>query len=260
MNLLRIGVLLLCVVPGLAAVASPQSSRQKVEETFTIPGRVIVDPRHASRIAADQAGFLEAPPEGFPAAGSRVRAGQVLAYLRPSIPQLERRDLDADLAVAQRDVTLGALQVQRFNANEVDEFDGQVPLPSIQILGDYRSAQVRETALRSALGGRIALLAPVDAVILNSDVYAGRAVGAGETLFGMAGPQGLVIEVLSAREVSEPAAINRLESGSGVSFETRLLAQRFDPALRAHRLLYAIDPAANLGIGQPVSLSAVKPP
>lgn len=128
-----------------------QPHQSKDKDAFEVPGQVIVDPRRWSRVAADQAGFLEPPQGGFPVAGSSVRATQVLAYLRPNIPQPERRDLDADLAVAQRDVKLGALQVQRFNANEADQFDGQIPLPSIQILGDYRSAQVRQAQLQSVI-------------------------------------------------------------------------------------------------------------
>ncbi|MGQ0699200.1 MAG: hypothetical protein ACT4PZ_13265 [Panacagrimonas sp.] len=216
---------------------------------------MIVDPRHASGVASDQAGFLEPPPGGFPVAGSSVRAGQILAYLRPSIPQLERRDLDSELAMAQRDVKLGALQVERFNANEADQFDGQIPLPSIQILGDYRSAKVRETQFQTALSGRAALIAPVDALMWSSRARADLAVDTGETVFELAELHGLVIEVLVTRSLSDPAAINRFQSGRGTAHQTRLVSQTFDPALRTYRLLYTADPSAQLAVGQPVSLS-----
>ena len=222
----------------------------------TLAGKVVADPRLHTRIAADQAGTLEPPPGGFPLAGARVSTGQVLAYLRPSIPGPERSDLDAQLAAARRDVTLGELQVRRFNISEADQFDGQRAMPSLQILGDYQSAKVRQAQLEAALEGRVALVAPTDATLLSSRAQRDRVLAAGDPVFDLTSSSGMAIEVLTADPQLDASSLKLIRGKAKAPASLQLLSEQFDGQLRARRLLYAVD-SSGLAVGELVTLSAV---
>ena len=59
-------------------------------------GHVVMDPNAGGRVQASLSGALEAGPDGLPSAGQRVRQGQLLAYLRPSLSAGERASQQAE--------------------------------------------------------------------------------------------------------------------------------------------------------------------
>lgn len=225
----------------------------------TLPGKVVADPRTNLRVGVEQAGRLEAPPGGFPAPGQRLKAGQILAYLQPSIPAPERRDLDAQLATADRDVTLGELQVKRFNAVEIDQFDGQVSLPSLQILGDYKSARARKTQFAEALDGRLPLVATRSGTLLASRARSDRILAAGETVFEIGDAGGLAVEALTPDARLDALSLQQAITPDGAEAALELIAESFDPELRARRFLFAVAGDAPLRVGEPVRIQALAP-
>lgn len=220
-------------------------------------GRVIADPRTARRVVADQVGRIDPSPAGFPVPGTRVHAGQVLGWLTPVMPGPLRRDLDAELASADRDVRYGAIQVQRFNVDEAEVVadDLSRPIPSIQILGEYRSAKARQGDLDRGLNDRVALVAPVDATVLKSAAQAGRVVAAGDVLFELAADGPLAIEVRGADALPDPHRVQGQDRDRSIPLT--FLSDRFDPATRARVLLFAAPADAGLTAGQPLRLVAV---
>ncbi|HKY91641.1 MAG TPA: hypothetical protein VJM11_11410, partial [Nevskiaceae bacterium] len=220
--------------------------------------RVVPDPRASRPVVADQPGRLDPADGGFPSAGTRVKAGTVLAWLTPALSAPARRDLDAELATAQRDARFGRIQVQRFNVDEAEAAadDLSRPLPSIQILSDYRSAQARETDLARGLRERVPLVAPAAATILASRAQAGRVVAAGDVLFELATERGLAIELRGAERIADPLALAALVDGRSVALE--LLSDRFDPDARTRVLLFAPTGATTLVPGAPVRLIATR--
>lgn len=230
-----------------------------VADAATLAGKVVADPRASLRVSVEQAGRLEAPPGGFPSPGQRLQAGQVLAYLRPNIPAPERRDLDAQLATADRDVTLGELQVRRFNAVDTGKFDGQITLPSLQILGDYRSARERQSQLSGALSGRQALTAERAGTVLASRARTDRDIAAGDTVFEIGDADGLAVEAISPDGQLDASAPVYATAIDGASTVLRLIAESFDPELRARRYLFAITGDAGLRVGEPVRIETAAP-
>lgn len=220
----------------------------------TLAAAVIADPRYASRIVADQFGTIEAPVDGFPASGTRVRAQQPLAYLRPAWSEPERRDLDAELAAARRDVRVGKLQVQRFNIDETENLEGQLATPSLQILGDYRSAEAREALLAETLENRLALRAPTGAVIVRSHARNGQVVQPGELLFELAGEGRLALEAMPDEDAASDMASWGLQAVDGRVIPITLLSDTMDPRLHRRRLLFAVDAGETPAIGSPATL------
>lgn len=78
--------------------------------TLELPGRVIMDPHVGGRVQAMIPGRIEAAgPHGLPAAGSKVKKGDILAWVVPASGAIERAnqsalqaELKASLGLAER--------------------------------------------------------------------------------------------------------------------------------------------------------------
>lgn len=227
-------------------------------EVLRLPARVVADPRRELRVAAPQDGVVEADG-ALPLPGQKVRAGQVLARLRPVLSQPERRDLDVDLNTADRDLKLGRMQIDRYGIDENQKLEVKLPTPSIEILTSYRSAQARNDELRTALRQTLLLKAPRDGTVLRSPALAGRVAAAGQTLFELvADPRagGLAVEVeYSDADVDADGAAQAL-TPDGRALPLDFIGASYDTGLRSHRALYALGPDAHVVANQPLLVLA----
>jgi hypothetical protein len=231
---------------------------EPARELLRLPARVIADPRRELRVAAPQDGVLEPEGQGLPLPGQRVRAGQVLARLRPVLPQPERRDLDVDLSNAERDLQLGRLQIDRYGIDEHQQLEVKLPTPSIEILTGYRSATARKGELQAALQQPLALTAPRDGVVLRSPAQAGRVATAGQTLFELVADAGqnLAVEAEYGDGDIDADGVTQALADDRRTVALRFLGASYDAALRSHRALYAPAADATLSANQPLLLLA----
>jgi len=233
---------------------------QLVPELLRLPARVIADPRRELRIAAPQDGVIEAEGGELPLPGSRVGAGQALAWLRPVLPQPQRRELDVDLNTAERDLKLGRLQIDRYGIDEKQKLEVKLPTPSIEILTGYRSAQARSGELRTALQRPLPLLAPRDGAVLRSPAVVGAVAAAGQTLFELvadAHSPGVVVEAEYSDDSVAAAAARQALDRDGRAISLQFLGTSYDASLRSHRTLYAVtDAGVALSVNQPLLLLA----
>ncbi len=218
-----------------------------------LAGRVVVDPRRLERIRAGEAGRIEATDRGFIAPGSRVERDSVLAWLRPALPEPQRRDLEAQLAQARRDVALGRLQIERFSIDESRAFEGHLVTPSIRITSEYRAALARQAQLERTLSERIAIRAPTSGIVLRNNVQSGRVVRNGDVLFELDGGARLAVEApidtAARRQVSVATSTLTAPFALALSY----LGDRFDASSRQWLALFSIeDDAPALQAGQPV--------
>lgn len=222
---------------------------------ITLPAQVIADPRRQVVLTADQAGTLEAPPGGFVDAGSSVRAGQVLALLRPALPEPQRRDLEADLALAERDVELGKIQIKRYGINLAEKFDVKLPTPSLQVVLDYRTAQARAQQYGTALLQLIPLTAPSAGVVQRSLARRGAAVALGQSLFELSLSIPRAVELQFADRGFDAAAATQATTLSGRTLPLAFLGTAYDPALRLQRAYYALSSNdTGLAVGEPLQV------
>jgi len=226
-------------------------------ELLRLPARVVADPRRDLRIAAPQDGVVEPAGASLPLAGQQVKAGQVLAWLRPAMSQPDRRDLETDLAYADRDIRLGHIQISRYNINEAEHLDIKLPTPSLEIVTNYHGAQARRGQLQGALHEPLPLLSPRAGTILRSPAVAGRVALTGQALFELNAPGALAVEAEYADDDIDADAVQRAITLDGHALSLRFLEESYDSGLRTHRALYAIaDPDAGVFVNQPLSLAA----
>lgn len=241
-----------------ASDAAPKAEPiEKASENVLLPGVVVIDARRDLRIVAGQDGVVEAPPGGFALPGQKVTAGQVLARLRPAFPQPERRDLGVEYAGAHRDALISRLQVQRFQLDGSQPFDIKLPTPTLQLLADYRSAQVREKQLKRALHEDIVITAPRAGIVVRSAARAGEVVVAGQSLFDLSLQGGLAVAAEYTDGNIDSAQSQKALTVDRESIGLKLVGEVYDPDLRLRRAYYAInDSTLVLSPGEPVQVVA----
>lgn len=225
--------------------------------SVTLPGIVLVDARHDLRIVAGQNGIIEAPAEGFAQPGQKIAAGQTLARLRPSYSQPERRDMSAEYASAHREALITRLQVDRFSLDGSQPFDIKLATPTLQLIADYRSAQVREAQLKRALNDDIVITAPRAGVLVRSAARAGEVVVAGQALFDLSTQGGLAVSAEYSDSNIDSAKSQQAWTADRQPISLKLLSETYDPELRQRRALFAVsESTVLLSPGEPVQLVA----
>jgi len=168
-------------------------------------GHVVMDPNAGGRVQASLSGALEAGPDGLPSAGQRVRQGQLLAYLRPSLSAGERASQQAELAELHIKAAQAARQLARLESLRetvaARDIDAQ--------RAEAASLRQRAAALATA-GGRLALRAPASGVLSQANALNGQQVEAGALLFEVVDPQKLRVEALA----HDPAMAQQLGRAS----------------------------------------------
>lgn len=164
------------------------------QETVKLSGRILRDPNYSGAVQATQSGVLSAPPGGLPTLGQRVSKGQLLGYLKPVLSSLERGELETQLATVNKDLLLNQRLLERVREQAVT---GGVNI-SIQedaALIEYRGHQARKAALEKTLQGvPQALRSPVSGVVSRSEIFIGKVVAQGDTLFEVVDPRHLWVE------------------------------------------------------------------
>lgn len=155
-----------------------------------MPARVVADPAYAGRVQATQPGTVAAGSRGMVLMGAKVRKGEVLATLVPTIEAAARADRQSTLAQLAAQASVLEKRLER-----LAQLEGSVPRKEVeQARIELDSLHARRAALAGGLNGRLALTAPVDGVVAASFVTAGQVVDARETLFEIVDPRRLAVE------------------------------------------------------------------
>ena len=158
-----------------------------------LPARVVPD-ANASGLVQTAVGGRLAPPEGgFKPIGTRVRAGDVLAYVHPPINASDLKDLqqqgyelDQQIAIVQRRYERLAAIKDAVTAREVEE-------TGLELKG----LKTRRANLERVQREPEALRAPVPGVIASADAVAGQMADPNTVVFRIIDPDRLWVEALS---------------------------------------------------------------
>lgn len=204
-------------VPKLAqrrmAIRTVMVHEAELPQTMELNGRTSIDPNAGGRVQAPFAGRIEAGPNGIPTAGTRVRKGQVLVYLKPVAEAGERASQQARLAELGAQRALLERRIKRLEALE-----GTVPAKEIEAAHAELAANRGSTrALAGALQGREAIVASSSGVIAASNVLSGQIVDPRELLFDIVDPDRMqVIAQLSDPRMAQDIASAHLAGAPGV--------------------------------------------
>lgn len=161
--------------------------------TLELPGRIVADPNASGLVQAAVGGRIAPPPGGFKPLGSRVEAGDVLAYVHPPIGASDLKDLEQQGYELDQQIALVKRRYERLSA-----------IPDAVTRRDVEEAQIELNGLRTrrATLERVqrepeALRAPVAGVIATSDAVAGQMADPTMVVFRILDPARLWVEALS---------------------------------------------------------------
>ena len=228
------------------------------QKTVRLIGQVIPDPNKSGLVQALLAGRIEAPEKGFPAIGSRVKVGDILGYLTPSVQLVDQSDIRQTTGDLDRQIALAEAKLRRIEplkGNAIPEgqvIDARIELDALR----KRRATIKPTSEREPLK------APADGVIAQANVASGQVVEAQTLLFQIVEPDSLWVEALAfdsaaatSIEKNNKEAIGTTADGRKIelSFVGRGLTLR----LQAVPLRYQIKGSnPGLSIGEPVTVHA----
>ena len=177
-------------------VATSQAARQSRE----LIGAVVPDPSTFGQVQAPMDGRIEIPERGISHVGQRVEAGEVLAFLSPSIPI-------ADLGTMQQLTAevIGKLRIAEQKLARLTRIAGVVAQKDIDdTRAELDALREQQRVLAPKDAERIPLKAPVSGVISVANVRAGQVVTTRETLFEIVDPHRLWIEAIGVAAHAAP--------------------------------------------------------
>lgn len=188
-----------------------QVSRQSdVPMAHEIPGQVITNPATGTMIHATLAGVIEPASGKFPYLGMEVRAGDLLAYLRPTMGASERAQIEARIEQLVNLVSLTEKQIARLK----EVMFVRYRVNKIEALKLEMDGHRRELAsLQASLTRREALRATDDGVISHIDTVVGGTVGQGQAVFGIVDPNSLWVEAAAY----DPAIAANIRSATALT-------------------------------------------
>lgn len=228
------------------------------QKTVRLIGQVIPDPNKSGLVQVLLAGRIEAPEGGFPAIGSRVKAGDVLGYLLPSVQLVDQSDIRQTTGDLDRQIALAAAKLRR-----IEPLSGNA-VPAGQVI----DARIELDALRKRrdqikpVVEREALIAPADGVIAQANAASGQVVEPQTLLFQIVDPDSLWVEALAfdsaaatGVEKNNKEAIGTTADGHKIelSFAGRGLTLR-QQAVPLRFQIKGRNPG--LSIGEPVTVHA----
>jgi hypothetical protein len=216
--------------------------------TVELPGRIIPDPNGAGFVQAAVSGRLIPPPGGFPRLGTRVAAGDVLAFVQPAVPaadvttqQQQARELDQQIALVER-------RLERFRQIQSVIARAQIEDAELEIAG----LRMRRANLDRAAREQERLEAPIAGVIAAVQAVAGQIAEPNAIIFQIVDPSRFWVEALSyeAYPLKEEATgrlgdnrtVSLLYRGAGLADRNQAIPIQFSivgdtSGLRAGQLL-----------------------
>jgi len=241
----------------LLGVRTTMAESAEAPVAVQIVGQVVADPNASGRVQSSQAGRIEPPEGGFPALGSRVERGQVLAWIIPVLGAQERSGVQANLADLDAQIAIAQARVQRLSG-----LAGSVSAREIsEARAELEGLRQRRTAVEGGLNGREAVRASASGVLSVVNAVAGQIVDAREPLFEVVDPGRLWVEgvAFDAALVAEIAGASAVTAGGqplSLSFIGRGLTLR-QQAIPLQFRIEQVPPG--LSVGTPVTVTVQTP-
>jgi RND family efflux transporter MFP subunit len=240
----------------LLDVRTEQLAPQSAQRAVSLIGRVIADPNSTSLVQSINGGRVLAPDTGLPRIGQRVKKGDLLARIEPTLPQADRTtileklgEVEQLIAVAEARLRRTRILVEKRVAAESQLVDAEAEMEGLrkrrQVLLEVR---VEPEALR----------APTSGVIASARVVPGQVVQAQDVLFQIVDPSALWVEALVYGEI-DPSSLGRATATAPGRPPFKLRFQGYSHALQQHASVVQFvveNPPANLSIGTPVNVIA----
>jgi cobalt-zinc-cadmium efflux system membrane fusion protein len=188
--------------------------------TIELPGRIIPDANASGYVQSSLAGRLLPPPNGFPALGSRVEKGQVLALVEPPIQAIDVSDMRQKEGELMQQIAIVERRVARFEKLVESNTVARTQLEDART--ELEGLRQRKDQLDKIRREPEVLLAPVSGVIAEANTIAGQLAQPNTIIFQIVDPARLWVEALSFEAIPHvERASARVHNGSTVDLVFR---------------------------------------
>lgn len=229
----------------ILAIRTIQAAQGQHRSAISMPGRVVPEPSASGFVQSAIGGRLSAPDGGFLSIGTRVDAGQVLGYVRPTVGAADQTSQRQSRSELERQLALQQRQTERLRALAEK---GTVSRTQLE------EAELTLTGLRDQLVGledpnqnAEELLAPIAGTISKANAWPGLIVDSDSEIFHVIDATRLRVEAMhfGDQPVADTASI-RGRDGSKVSLT--LLGAGFPENGRAQPLHFSIVQAEGVPV------------
>jgi len=238
----------------ILAIRTTMTAEAQFSRTVELPGRIIPDPNASGLVQASTGGRLSAPPGGFPRLGTRVKAGDVLAYVTPPVQTVDVSDMRQRQGELDQQIAIVARRVTRYEALAPSGAISRVQLDEAKL--ELEGLKDRRVALDKVRREPEALVAPVAGVIAEGTPIAGQMAQPNTVVFHIVDPARLWIEALSFDALAGAKSATA-RTGSGQSVALSYQGSGFADRNQSIPVHFAIEGDVNgLRVGQFVAVFA----
>lgn len=236
----------------LLAVRTRHAQPQTARRTLRLAGRVVANPNGSAIVQSAVEGRI-APVNGrFPQVGQVVKAGEVLAHVRPVLATIDRSDVEQTAGNLDQQIALAQNKLEQFR-----KFAATFPAERIKTAEiELENLKQRRASLNKRQSGREELIAPIDGVIMSSQAQIGQVVSSKDVLFNIVQPKAVWVEALAYDNV-DVTTLGTAEAKAHDHASASLKLIGANPALAQHATVLRFDvtgDAPHFRLGRNVSV------
>lgn len=238
----------------ILAIRTLAAVENEHRRSIEMAGRVVPDPNASGLVQTAIGGRLLPPPGGFPAIGTTVKAGDVMALVEPSLAAADQTSIRQSKAELDQDIALTERQLERYRPLAKSGAVSQAQLEEAELtLQGLRDRRAELDNLRMAAE---TLVAPVSGVVSKANAAPGLIAETNTEVFHIIDPAKLWVEAALFADVAvaDQASVAGPEE-EAVSLE--LVGAGFAEDGQAQPVQFRIaDPATGLRVGDRVTVYA----
>jgi RND family efflux transporter MFP subunit len=238
----------------ILAIRTTMTADGRFQRTIELPGRIIPDPNASGLVQASAGGRLSPPPGGFARLGTRVSAGDVLAYVTPPLQAIDVSDMRQRQGELDQQISIVERRAARYEPLAQSGAVSRVQLDEARL--ELQGLKDRRAALDKARREPEALIAPVDGVIADGTPVAGQMAQPNTVVFQIVDPARLWVEALSFDALAA-ATIASAQTAQGHTLALTYRGSGFSDRSQSIPVHFAIDAdVSRVRIGQFVTVFA----
>jgi RND family efflux transporter MFP subunit len=198
----------------ILAIRTVKAETGTYRRSIELPGRVIPDPNASGFVQTAVGGRLSPPDGGFPRLGTRVRKGDILAYVTAPLQAIDVSTMRQQQGDLEQQISIVERRVIRYESLAPSGAVARSQLEDARL--ELEGLKARRASLDKVRQEPEALVAPVDGIVAEGTPVAGQIAQTNGVVFHIIDPSRLWIEALSYESL--PA----LQSGTARSGQREL--------------------------------------
>lgn len=238
----------------ILAIRTLPAVAEEHRRSIEMAGRVIPDPNASGFVQTAIGGRLAAPPQGFPVLGTAVEAGQLMAYVEPSLAAADQSSIRQSKAELDQEIALEERQVERYRPLAAAGTISKAQLEEAELT--LQGLRDRRASLDSLQMTAEPLVAPVSGIVSKANAAPGLIAETNTEVFHIIDPARLWVEAALFADADIAGAAS-VTAPDGESVPLSLVGSGFAEDGQAKPVHFRIEASSDrLQVGDRVTVYA----